>query len=359
MQGAAPPPPRTLTDRHFEFVRSQKQAVAIGSGVEQRLPELFHEMQPDGIVVVFDAALEPDADRIQQLVGAATRIAITDGDASKRLEVVGQLAEQLHAAGATRATAMIAIGGGTVTDLAGFVASIYLRGIPLISCPTTTLAMCDAALGGKNGVDHCGLKNRLGTIRQPEAIVMDTDWLQSLPDEMFREGIVEVVKKASVLDAARFAELEQLAPSLLARDPEATERTIAMAVDMKMEVVLADEREGDRRRALNAGHTIGHAFESLAKGSLRHGEAVAMGMIAECRAANVDSATTERIEQLLCAIGVATEPPAQLRDPAKLWEIARHDKKAMRGQVPMYVPKAIGAGTIVELTAEMLARTVR
>lgn len=345
-------------DHHFELKQTQHLAVIVGAGVEARLAAIVAGLSPDGIVIVYDAALESQAQRIGNLIGAKTLLAVPCDDQAKRLEVVENLAEELHTANATRATVMVAIGGGTLTDLAGFVASIYLRGVPFVACPTTTLAMCDAALGGKNGVDLCGLKNRLGTIRQPDAIVMDTDWLQSLPDEMFREGLVEVIKKAAVLDADRFAKLEQLAQALLARDADATMQTVAMAVDMKMAVVVADEREGDKRRALNAGHTIGHAIESLAKGSLRHGHAVAMGLVAECRAANVDAAITQRITALLNAIGVDAATPAHLCNPAELWEIARHDKKAMRGHVPMYVPMALGAGVIVELTAESLARAM-
>ena len=342
-------------DLHFDLTQTQRVAVLVDAGIEARLPSLVQSLAPDGVVVVYDTALEGLAKRIGESLGARTILPVQAGESAKRLTVVGQLAERLHAAKATRATVMVAVGGGTLTDLAGFVASIYLRGIPFVSCPTTTLAMCDAALGGKNGVDHCGLKNRLGTIRQPNAIVMDTEWLHTLPDEMFREGIVEVIKKAAVLDAARFAELEALAPALLKRDATATMKTVAMAVDMKMQVVIEDEREGDRRRALNAGHTIGHAIEALAAGSVRHGHAVAMGMIAECRAANVDEAITKRIADLLQAIGVETKTPAHLTDAAKLWDLARQDKKAMRGQVPMYVPVTLGTGAIVDLTAESLA----
>lgn len=345
-------------DLRYELNQTQRLSVHIGRGVEARLPEIVAALAPDGIVVVYDTALEDAATRVTELIGAKTKLPVVCDDTAKRLSVVEELAEALHAADATRATVMVALGGGTLTDLAGFVASIYLRGLPFVSCPTTTLSMCDAGLGGKNGVDFGGLKNRLGTIRQPDAIVMDTDWLQSLPDEMFVEGIVEVIKKASVLDADRFAELEQLAPALLARAADATMQTIAMAVDMKMAVVLEDELEGDRRRALNAGHTIGHAIESLAKGELRHGHAVAMGMIAECHAAGVDPGITDRIAALLHAIGVRTETPADYRDAEQLWQLARQDKKAMRGVVPMYVPKTLGAGMITELTAESLARAM-
>ncbi|MFN3243216.1 MAG: 3-dehydroquinate synthase family protein [Planctomycetota bacterium] len=346
-------------DHTFAFSQQQSSRVLLQVGAERHLPEVVARLRPHGVVVVHDSALAETAQRVGAALDASAVLAVDEGEAAKRLEVVGALADRMHDAGATRATVMVAIGGGTITDLAGFVASIYLRGVPFVSCPTTTLAMCDASLGGKNGVDHSGLKNRLGTIRQPDAIVMDLDWLRSLPDEMFREGIVEVIKKAAVLDADRFAELEQLAPALLRREDEATERTIAMAVDMKMAVVLADEREGDRRRALNAGHTIGHAIESLAQGSLRHGHAVAMGMIAECLAADVDARITARIEALLRAVGVSPEVPAEYRVPDQLWELARHDKKAVRGDVPMYVPRRLGDGEIVDLTADSLHKALQ
>ena len=342
----------------FELKQTQHLTVIVGAEVEARLTALTESLSPDGVAIVYDTALTTEAKRIGEQLGTSMLLPVACDDDCKQLEVVGKLAEQLHAAGATRATVVVAIGGGTLTDLAGFVASIYLRGVPFISCPTTTLAMCDAALGGKNGVDLCGMKNRLGTIRQPDAIVMDTGWLQSLTDELFREGVVEVIKKAAVLDARRFVELEQLAPALLARDSEATMQTIAMAVDMKMAVVLADEREGDKRRSLNAGHTIGHAIESLARGSVRHGHAVAMGLIAECRAAGVDAAIVERLASLLRAVGAQTQIPDNLRDPAALWDIARRDKKAVRGFVPMYVPLALGEGAIVELTADSLIRAL-
>jgi 3-dehydroquinate synthase len=324
-------------DRNFELPHTQRTSVIVQPGAEARLPDLLQSLHPDGAVVVHDAALGTLAQRIGALIGARALLPVDANDDAKRLVVVGQLAEQLHAAQATRATVMVAIGGGTLTDLAGFVASIYLRGMPLVSCPTTTLAMCDAALGGKNGVDHCGLKNRLGTIRQPNAIVMDTDWLQTLPDEMFREGLVEVIKKASVLDADRFAELEQLAPALLARDPDATMRTVLMAVDM---------------------NTVGHAIESLAAGAVRHGHAVAMGLLCECRAAIVDPEVTQRIANLLHAVGVGTDVPQALRNPAKLWQLAQQDKKAMRGHVPMYVPQSIGHGIVVNLDQASLTRAM-
>jgi len=345
-------------DLQFELKQTQRLVVIIDSEAEARLSAVTESLSPDGIVLVHDAAIADQAQRVGQQLDVRALIPVVCDEDTKQLDAVKTLAEQLHAAGATRATVMVAMGGGTLTDLAGFVASIYLRGMPFVSCPTTTLAICDAALGGKNGVDLCGMKNRLGTIRQPDAIVMDTHWLQSLPDELFREGIVEVIKKAAVLDAHRFEQLEALAPALLARDSDATMQTIAMAVEMKMAVVMADERENNKRWSLNAGHTIGHAIEALSGGSLRHGNAVAMGLIAECRAAEVATAITERLAKLLTSIGVQTEIPEHLRNPNELWAIAQRDKKAMRGFVPMYVPIALGEGATVELTCDSLTRAM-
>jgi 3-dehydroquinate synthetase len=344
--------------RQFDFTRSTTTKIALDVAAEAKLSRHVEELNPDGVVIVHDASLTDIANRVATTLGAREVLEVADTEDAKQLDVVRTITERLHRAGATRATVMVAIGGGTITDLAGFVASIYLRGMPVVFCPTTTLAMCDAALGGKNGVDHCGLKNRLGTIRQPEAIIMDINWLDSLPDEMFREGIVEVIKKAALLNKDCFSRLEALAPLLLTRDPKATQETVAMAIDMKMAVVLADEQEGDFRRALNAGHTIGHAMEALAAGSLRHGHAVALGMIAECRAAGVDEAITQRIAKLLHAIGVSTELPRHIADPIRLWDLARQDKKAIRGTVPMYVPKQLGEGIVVELTAASIAKAL-
>ena len=337
-------------DQTFSFTHTSESRVLIQRGAEQRLPEIVSALRPHNVVVVHDQQLAAVANRVAAALSADTTLAVSGEDSTKSLQAAGELAERLHRAAATRATVIVALGGGTVTDLVGFVASVYLRGVAFVSCPTTTLAMCDAALGGKNGVDHCGLKNRIGTINQPDAVVMDTSWLETLPDDLYREGLVEVVKKAAVLDADHFVALEEIASALVARDHDATARVVSMAVEMKMAVVLNDERESDRRRALNAGHTIGHAVESLAKGTVRHGAAIAMGLIAECRAADVSVETTARIGDMLRAIGAPTEIPARLRQPKELWARARHDKKAARGEVPMFVPRTLGDGELVTLT---------
>ena len=326
----------------------------MGDGVEGRLPGLVRNLQPDGVVVLHDAALPDLGTRIARSLDARARLTIPGGEASKKLQNVGDLARNVRLAGATRSTVVVAVGGGTITDLVGFMAAVLLRGVPFVACPTTTLAMCDAALGGKNGVDHGGLKNELGTIRQPDLIAGDLAWLRSLPDEHFREGLVEVVKKAAVLDAASFERLERLAPYLGKRDAAATAEAIDMAVAMKMAIVQEDEGDGGRRHALNFGHTIGHALESLAGGKLRHGTCVGLGMLLECRAAGVRDEVVARLAAVLSVLGLPKAVPPQFANASDLWRLAKSDKKASRGNVPMCVPRAIGDGVEVELSEPAL-----
>ena len=347
-------------ERSFEFVQRATTRIVIGQGVEAQLGPAIQALQPDGIVLVHDASLGAMAQRIAASIGARGVLAVGGGEACKRVDMVDNLARELSRLGATRGTALVVLGGGTLTDLAGFTGSIFMRGIRCVFCPTTTLAICDASLGGKNGINHGELKNQLGTIRQPDLVFADIDWLQTLPDEQFREGLVEVAKKAAVLSLSNFEQLEELAPALANREPAATLAAIEMAVTMKMQVVLADEREADLRRTLNFGHTIGHAIESVSGETVRHGSAVAMGLLAECRAAApiVPGEVIGRIAALLARLGVSTTIPPQWANAGLLWQFAQKDKKVRGGRVPMFVPPALGQHTTVELTEQSLARAL-
>jgi 3-dehydroquinate synthetase len=342
-------------DQSFEFYRRSTSRVVVGNGTEARLPALLAELGVDGAVVLHDETITTLAQRIGALVAARGLLALPDGEAKKGLATIGDLAVSLRRCGATRRTALVALGGGSTTDLVGLLATVFLRGVPFIACPTTTLAVCDAAIGGKNGVDHGGLKNELGTIRQPELILADTAWLATLPDPLWREGFVEVIKKAAVLDAANFARLERLVPQLAARSAEAATEAITMAIAMKLAVVQADETEQGRRTWLNFGHTLGHALESLADGQLRHGECVAIGMLAECRAAEVPPSITQRLTDVLHRLGVETTWPQRCRQPEAIWALAAQDKKATAGEVPMIVPRALGRGERALLRREAIA----
>jgi 3-dehydroquinate synthase len=347
-------------DATFAFTRTATSRVVVGRGVEPRIADLVGALAPDGVVVIHDRNVTPLGERIAAAVGARLRLPVVGGEDLKRLQMVGHLSQALSDGGATRRTVLVGVGGGTVTDLVGLVASLHLRGLPLVLCPTTTLAMGDAALGGKNGVDHAGLKNVIGTFRQPDAVLADVDWLATLLDVHYGEGLAEYVKQAAVLDAVGFARLEELADELRARDPLAVTEAVTHAVRTKMDVVVADEVEGDRRRWLNFGHTIGHALESAAGMSLRHGRAVALGMLAECRAASdrVPHDVAERIAALLGRLGLATAIPSHLRDGDRLWSLAQQDKKATSSSVPMVVPERIGTGIVVDLTRARLERAL-
>lgn len=346
-------------DRSFEFVRRSHSRIVIGDDVATRLPLLLRGLGAR-VAIVHDARLTDLAARLASSLEALAVVAVPGDEAAKSLPQIGHLAEQLRARGMRRDTVLLGLGGGSITDCAGFLAAILLRGVPFVACPTTTLALCDAALGGKNGVDHAGRKNELGTIRQPDLIAADLAWLDSLPDALYREGFVEVVKKAAMLDAARFARLEATAPALRARQPQAAAEAIDMAVAMKMGVVLDDETERGKRRLLNFGHTLGHALESLAHGALRHGECVALGMLAECRAAGdaVPREVTTRLRALLDSLGAPTRWPREFADASALWRLASSDKKVRGDGVPLLVPRALGDAIEVPLTPDALASAV-
>lgn len=346
-------------DRRIEFTRSASSRIVVGRGLEAQLSALVATCARDGAIVLHDVAVHEIGNRIARTIGARGSIAISGGEAAKRLTHVGELASRLRDLGATRKTALIAVGGGSITDLVGFLAAIYQRGVPCVLCPTTTLAMCDAAIGGKNGVDHHGLKNLLGTIRQPDLLLADVEWLATLPEGPYREGFVEAVKKAAILSAPDFERLETLAPRLVARDLDAVQETIELAVRLKLDVVANDELESDRRRVLNFGHTLGHALESASDERITHGHAVAIGMRLECLAARVDDAITHRIVALLTALGVDTALPAAYADATRLWQFATQDKKASAGRVPLLVPATLGTAREVLLDLPSLERAIR
>ena len=195
-------------------------------------------------------------------LGPHTVLNFPGGEPAKRLTQVEALAEQMVEAGADRSSVIIAFGGGIVGDVAGFLAAIFMRGIPVIQVPTTLLAQVDAAVGGKTGVNLVSGKNLLGSFHQPLAVLIDPDVLRTLPEREYRAGLYEIVKCGVIRDAELFELLDQCAPAVLSLEPATVERIIAGAVGIKAEVVTADEREGDLRRILNFGHTFGHALEA-------------------------------------------------------------------------------------------------
>jgi 3-dehydroquinate synthase len=272
------------------------------------------------------------------------------GEPRKRLAEVEALAEQMVRAGGDRSSIVVAFGGGIIGDVGGFLAAIFMRGVPVIQVPTTLLAQVDAAVGGKTGVNLESGKNLLGSFHQPLSVLIDPDVLRTLPQREYRAGLYEIVKCGVIRDSELFDVLDHCAASVLKQEPATLERIIAAAVRIKAEVVTADEREGGLRRILNFGHTFGHALEAETKyEKLLHGEAVAWGMRAATTLAEATGhlSTTEAnaIQEVIQRYGPI--PSLNGIRAENLAARLRSDKKTIQGNVHFVLPVKIGDVTVV------------
>lgn len=279
-----------------------------------------------------------------------TPIFFPGGESKKRIAEVEAMAEQMLAAGGDRSSVVVAFGGGIVNDTGGFLAAIFMRGVPVIQVPTTLLAQVDAAVGGKTGVNLVSGKNLLGSFHQPLGVLIDPDVLKTLPEREYRAGLYEIVKCGVIRDAALFRLLDEGAARVMAQDPETVERIISDAVRIKCEVVSADEREGGLRRILNFGHTVGHALEAETGYSrFLHGEAVAFGMRAATvlarHAANLDAKEAAEIDRVIAKYGPI--PPLDGISAGNLAKRLVSDKKTIQGNVHFVLPTRIGEVTVL------------
>lgn len=270
-----------------------------------------------------------------------------DGEAVKRVAVAERLWSEMVAGEGKRDCRVLAFGGGTVGDLAGFVAGTFLRGVGWIAVPTTLLAQVDAAIGGKTGVNLPEAKNSVGLFHHPEAVVCDTRVLGTLEPEELRSGLFEVVKIGAIWDAGILDLVEADLPSLLEGDAQALAPVVARAVRAKVEVVEADPEEGDSRRLLNFGHTLGHALEgATGYEALRHGEAVGYGMLFALGLAaerGLPATAADRLRKLIGRIGLPALPAVEA-DTLRTY-MAR-DKKARREGLAWVYPVDLGKGRI-------------
>ena len=277
--------------------------------------------------------------------GRATVHRMRAGEVHKTRETWARLTDELLDAGCGRDTTVVAMGGGVVGDVAGFVAATFMRGVPVVQCPTSLLAMIDASVGGKTGVDTAAGKNLVGAFHSPAAVLIDVETLRTLPLPHRRAGIAEAIKHGVVADAAYFARIEAMLPALLDGDPAATLELVARSVEIKSAVVRADPREAGRRKTLNFGHTLGHAIEQASGYALLHGEAVAIGMVLEARLAErigvAVRGTASQVERAVHAAALPVARPHALT-PAALLQATRHDKKARGGAVAYALPARIG-----------------
>lgn len=353
--------PVELLDRSYE--------IKVGSGNLSSSAQWLVELcEPEHVVVIsdsnvaplygeeFSAGLRDKNVRTDQLVVPA-------GETSKSIEHLNQLWEQMLQIRADRSTVVVALGGGVVGDLAGFVAASFGRGVRFFQVPTTLLAQVDSSVGGKVGINLSTAKNMVGAFWQPVGVSIDIDVLKTLPDREYFAGLAEVIKYGMILDLAFFEQLESQSAALLARDSSTLINVIAKCCELKAHVVKEDERETTGLRAvLNYGHTYAHAFESLAGyGNLLHGEAVAMGMVCASRLGElmgrVDSEATQRQVSLLQALNLPAEAPNHSSD--EVLEVMRRDKKTSHGKLRFVVPDRIGhvellGGIDVELVVRSL-----
>jgi 3-dehydroquinate synthase len=275
----------------------------------------------------------------------------------KRLAPLEVLADRMVELGGDRTSVVVAFGGGVVTDMAGFLAAIFMRGIPLLQIPTTLLGQVDASIGGKTGVNLVSGKNLIGSFHQPIAVLIDPDVLDTLPEREYRSGLWEIVKAGIIREPELFQFLAAESGAVLGRKSHAVERIICDSVRMKAEVVSSDEREGDLRRILNLGHTFGHALETET-GYTRflHGEAVAWGMRAAVYLAeSTGHLSAEDSVEILDIIRVyGPIPPLHGISAANLHARLVHDKKTVQGKVHFVLPVRIGEATVVSGVADKL-----
>ncbi len=340
----------------------------IGSFVRRRFPG-------DRCAVISDTNVAPllgakVCDHLQNAGFRPQLIAIAAGEGAKSIAQVGALCDQLSAAGLDRSSFLVSLGGGVVSDLTGFVASIYMRGIPYVSVPTTLLAQADSCIGGKTGVNSGGGKNLIGTFHHPASVIVDVDTLETLPDRIWHEGFAEVLKHGIIRDASLFRMAAQAChrqpdngasspqdESVRPADWERARPNLALLVEqslaIKATIVAADERDrNDIRALLNFGHTIGHAIETAAGyGELLHGEALSLGMMAAAhvsvRRAGLSSGEAEEISAALQAHHLPTALASDF-PRAKIFEAVPLDKKFVNGRIRFVVAHGIGQASVVE-----------
>lgn len=332
--------------------------VHIGTGVLDQLPSIIQSIrQPSRVAVITNKILaekygEPITKILQSAGIEANCIVVRAGEANKNLATVCRMYESFADLGLDRSSAVVGVGGGVVCDIAGFAASTYLRGLDLYQVPTSLLAQVDASIGGKNGVDLPQGKNLVGSFYQPKAVLVDIGVLRSLPVRETRCGLAEVVKHGIVRDESYFRYVRSRGSLLTGRNDQEMSSVVRRSLEIKAEIVEQDERDTGIRAILNYGHTIGHALEVVTDyKSMRHGEAIAVGMITECMIA-------EKIG--ICSSGVSGEiinALVGLRLPVKIdpdisaeaiVDALEYDKKTIAGKLCMSLPVTIGSAKSIE-----------
>jgi 3-dehydroquinate synthase len=343
---------------------SRTYRVHVGTGIVRRLGKLVKDAGGTGqcFIVSSPPIWKLHGDIVQAALKDAETILIPDGERSKNLQTAARLYEPLIRAGADRSVTIVAVGGGVIGDVVGFAASTFLRGVQLAHVPTTLLAQVDSAIGGKVGVNHPLGKNLIGAFHQPIVVVADPRLLETLPRREFRAGLYEVVKYGVISSRNLFEEVSANLTSIFARKPSALIPIIAASCQIKATVVSEDEREQGLRRTLNFGHTVGHAIEAVTHyRRLRHGEAVAYGMLAAADIAVMRGIFPESDRATLAALIAHLGPLPSVSDlPSTLiMEAIRRDKKVLRGRLHMVLPTTLGKTEILsDVTDQEIIRSL-
>lgn len=331
--------------------KADSYPVVVEPGALESLPKLLAKEAPASRYAIVADALVADllGARVKELLEDAglgvELVRFPAGETHKTRESWASVSDALVGRGLGRDACIVALGGGVTGDLAGFVAATYMRGIAYVQVPTTLLAMVDASVGGKTGVDTPAAKNLVGAFRQPRAVLIDPRVLESLPEEQFRSGLAESVKHGAVADATYLGWIHDAAEAVLGQEEEALTRLITRSVEIKAEVVAEDPEETGRRQVLNFGHTLGHALEAWGGFRLPHGYAVGAGMVAAAALGEeigvTEAGTADALRETLNALKIPPRPTGAV-PAARLLDLARRDKKARDQKTRYLLLKRLG-----------------
>lgn len=338
-----------------------KQVIEVGRGADAPsrvvIGDAINSLEnylPSGRKVVI--VTDPNVHRLyKEIINRYDYCLIGLGEPNKTLGTAGKLYGELLARGADRSTFLVGFGGGIVTDVTGFVASTYMRGLRFGFVATTLLAQVDASVGGKNGVNYEGYKNMVGTFNQPDFVLCDPAMLDTLPEREFRAGLAEGVKAAIIADADLFGRIERTTFEALRTDTDLLSDAVSAAIRVKADIVERDERESGDRRKLNLGHTLAHAIEK-ASNRMNHGEAVAVGTAliagAAVKLGALTQADCDRIVNVLTALGFDLTPPVEVK---RLLKEVGKDKKNEDGMLRIVLPVGIGDCEVRPMTMDAFA----
>ncbi len=340
-----------LKDRSYEVV--------VGKGIFDQVMKDFVE-NGCKYAVIADSNVasiygEKIVEQLKGIGGDVDLISFEAGEKSKNWDTAGEIAREMLRKGYSRSDVVIALGGGVTGDLAGFVASVFMRGIDVIQVPTSLLAMTDAAIGGKTGVNCPEGKNLLGSFHQPKVVCVDVEFLETLPKVEWQNGYAEIVKHAIINDEELMEMIEGVGDDELFGDLDFMVEVLRRSCGVKVEIVSKDEKESGLRMKLNLGHTLGHAIEREMNYEIAHGCAVSIGTMKICEVAvmkeMMDSEDADRVREVFVKIGLPLEVPEGL-SAEKLVEAMGGDKKVRKGEINFVVPRKVG---VVDVTTEVVA----